>query len=170
MDVKLIRDFTETIKKQARLYGEIKGIVESKESAIKAGDAKRIETATLKEENLISAISAAELEMKAIFKKLAEAAGYGKNVKASIGDVLSKSDRGITAEVEKALAALSKAVSSAAGPNARNAYLLKNRLEFAGFSEAAREKIEQTESTTYGRDGGKRTEKSSSTLKVDRTI
>jgi hypothetical protein len=170
MDGKLVKDFTEAIKKQTRLYTGIKSLIEKKASDIKDGDAKKMEMAIEKEENMINAISRAEEDIKNIFKKLSEAAGYGENTKTVIEDVLLKLDKEGATEVEKALAGLSKAVSEAAGPNARNAYLLKNRLEFAGFSEAARHKIEQPENTVYGRNGDKKTGKNIGSFKIDRTI
>jgi hypothetical protein len=170
MDGKLVKDFIEAVKKQTRLYAGIKSLIEDKASAIKAGDAKKTEMAAEKEENSISAISRAGEDIKNIFKKLSEAAGYAENKKADIGDVLLKLDRESAAEVEKVLAGLSRAVSGVAGLNARNAYLLKNRLQFAGFSAAAKHKLEQPENTLYGRDGAKKTEKSKGNSSINRTI
>jgi hypothetical protein len=170
MDGKLVKDFTEAVKKQTRLYAGIKSLIENKAAAIKGGDAKKIEMAAEKEENSISAISRAGEDIKNIFKKLSEAAGCMENKKAVIGDVLLKLNKESAAEVEKALAGLSRAVSGVAGLNARNAYLLKNRLQFAGFSAAAKRKLEQPESAVYGRNGDKKTEKSKSNSSINRTI
>lgn len=161
--------FVEIIDEQAALYKTLKETVKKESEAIAQKDAAAIDGIVKAEEDAMEKIKALEGEKSALFAKMAEEAGLAPG-SARIGDILKRMGGDDASAIGKAVSGLLAEVREVDLINAGNARLLKNFIEFAGFSEILRQKIKEPEQTVYTKSGDKKTEKDRNAPKIDRTI
>lgn len=161
--------FVSAIKAQAAIYAETAEKIKNEAAVIISGKSKKTGDSAAGIEAWVNKLKAAEKSVNLIMADMTKAAGV-KQGDAAISSVLAKFSRKDAEEIQAALVELTKAVSAAADSSAHNIYLLKNRLEFAGFTETAKQKLEQPEHAVYGKNGARKTDEKTINTNVDRTI
>ena len=159
--------FIASVKKQTALYNDIRQSAEIMNTAFLEKDAKKAGEAAAKVEELVSAVSEAEKEKNLALDRMAKELSLGP---AALSEVLSRLPKNEAAEAEREVLNLLEAVKAAESTNAKNAYLMKNFIEFSEFSSEAKRRIENPKAEIYDGEARVKNEKPAASEKIDRTI
>jgi DUF438 domain-containing protein len=149
VDGKTAIKISELLDRQAALYNEVKASIQAGTRAMSGMDAAAAEKSLQAEERAIEKIKKLEDEKNRLFDQLYTEAGFKKGEKVALKTVLGKCGPEAAAKLEKSLAALINVMRETEALNSGSAHMLKNLLEFDGFSKILKNKMTETGGTTY---------------------
>jgi hypothetical protein len=110
---------------------------------------KGMEQVVRREEDIIVEIKKMEDMKTGIFLEMTLQAGFTKEEKVKLQDVLSKIGKSAAAGIEEAVESLMVVVRGIAAVNGSNTHLIKKFLDYVNFSAQLKDKVNNPVSTTY---------------------
>jgi hypothetical protein len=153
MDKQLTKGFVDAVKKQCELYVRLKQVCVSEQKMLMSKDARGLDDAAKKQEDILMEIHKCEIDKKEFFGKLAVNEGLKYTPELKLQDVLSKAGDGDALEIERETTKLILLMKESSVLNATNARLMKVFLDFTEFTTGLKARLENPVQPMYSSGG-----------------
>ena len=155
MDIAAKEKYIASVKKQCSLFEQLGLSMEEEKKILIKNSREGLEDILKAKSALIEAIAEEEKLKSAFLEKMALGLKIKAPSKAKLSDILIAEQGKDSLEIEAAVEALVKLLEKISGANAGNIRMIKNFMNFAGFSKKLRESIASPKQITYSADGEK---------------
>jgi flagellar biosynthesis/type III secretory pathway chaperone len=155
MDIAAKQKYITAVKQQCSLFGELFSTMEKEKKVLVKNSTAGLGEVLGNKEALIGSIAAQEKIKAVCLVEMAESLKINGAGRAKLSDVLVAAQEKDSLEIEGAVEALVKLIEKISGANAGNVRMVKNFLNFAGFTKKIMESMASPKQITYSADGGK---------------
>ncbi|MGD0565896.1 MAG: flagellar protein FlgN [Candidatus Goldiibacteriota bacterium] len=155
MDIAAKENYITAVKKQCALFEQLKAAMEEEKKILIKNSSDGLEDVIKSKTALIDGIAGGEKLKALCLERMAESLKIRNPSKARLSDVLLAEQGKDSLEIEAAVEALVRLLEKISGTNAGNIRMIKNFLNFAGFSKRLMESITSPKQITYSAGGEK---------------
>jgi|GEM_PF-1795522 flagellar biosynthesis/type III secretory pathway chaperone len=155
MDIAAKQKYISAVKEQCSLFGELFRTMEKEKDVLVKNSTAGLMDVLGNKEALIGSIAGQEKIKAVCLAEMAASLRVPGSANAKLSDVLVAAAEKDSLEIEEAVEALVKLLEKISGANAGNVRMVKNFLNFAGFTKKLRESLASPKQITYSADGGK---------------